>query len=102
MANLPQKKGPHVAHAPAISVTEEVASHLLNLPHVVNVFIKNDPNACLVWTAVDQFTPEVRDSIYAVEEMLVKRYPSLPFSFRVVQKSTMVDIGSAERYPRTA
>jgi hypothetical protein len=45
-----------MATAVATSLSSEVASRLLRVPHVQQVFVRREADMCYVWTVVDDFS----------------------------------------------
>jgi hypothetical protein len=93
-----------MAPAIATSLSHEVSARLLSLPHVVQVLVRRESDVCYVWTLVDQFSAEVRDSIHHIEQELVADYRPAKFSFRVLPYQTDVagSVGTVEMFGKTA
>lgn len=89
-----------MATALATSLSGEVSLRLLDLPHVVQVFVRRETDICYVWTVVDEFSPEVRETIHRAEQALVADFRPAKFSFRVVPGDANARIEGAERFPR--
>lgn len=96
---MPKQRGNVLmATTVATSLSSEVSSRLLELSHVVQVFVRRETDICFVWTIVDEFSPEVRETIHRAEQALVADFRPAKFSFRVVPGDADARIEGAERF----
>jgi hypothetical protein len=88
--------------ATATSLSNEVASRLLQLPHVVEVQVRRESDVCYVWTAVDEFSAEVREAIHLAEQAIVADFRPAKFSFLIVPEANHAGFGSIETFKNAA
>lgn len=98
---IPRRKADlPVATAIATSLSREIGSLLLRLPHVTQVFVRRESDICYVWTVVDDFSEEVRDVVHRTEQELIEAFRPAKFSFRVVPRGAVAPIDEAECFAK--
>ena len=82
--------------------TQEVASPLAfaetlgALPHVVQVFTLQSDRTVYVWTVVDSFERNVRNSIYEAERNFFTKFPGTQFDFNVIEGDANTTVPGAD------
>ena len=85
MATAVQSFSPH-------SLAETIGG----LPHVLKIFVTAQGRTVDVWTVVDCFDRQVRDSIYSAERTLFSNFPGYKFDFNVIEGNETTTISGAK------